>query len=112
LLHGGGRRAQTVRRDEIIGGDRLRARLGFLKFRECVAATAADDLERLGKPGVFVLYIDIGAATERKSSGKSAGKRSNNANVVGSKLHHGPPAALKPAQNAPVCVANMAARLF
>jgi hypothetical protein len=65
-------------------------------------------LERPGKPSILVFYIDIGASAERKS----AGKRSDNPNVVGPKLHHGPPAALKPAQNAPVCVANMAVWLF
>jgi hypothetical protein len=79
-----------------------------LELGECVAAGAADELERLGKPGILVFCIDIGASTKRKS----AGKRCDNANVVGPKLHHGPPTALKPAQNAPVCVANMAAYLF
>src|SRR6516165_9877510 len=68
------------------------------------AAAAADELERLGKPSILVFHIDIGATAERKS----AGKRSDNANVVGPKPHHGPPAALNLRQNAPVCVANMA----
>jgi hypothetical protein len=79
-----------------------------LEFRECVAARAADELEWLGKPSILVFCINIGASAERKS----ASKRSDNANDVGPKLHHGPPKALKPAQNAPVCVANMAVRLF
>jgi len=69
-------------------------------------------LERLGKPSVLVLVFDIGAAAERKTGDKSAGKRSHNANVIGPKLHHGPPTAPNSAQDAPVCVANMAACVF
>jgi hypothetical protein len=69
-------------------------------------------LEWLGKPSVLVLVFDIGAAAERKTGDKSAGKRADNAYVAGPKLHHGPPAALNTAQDAPVCVANMAANVF
>src|SRR5262249_40035410 len=52
-----------------------------------VAAFAADEFERLGKPGILVLEIDIGAATERNR------QCCDNAKLVSPKPHHGPPAA-------------------
>jgi len=86
FLHGR-RRARSVGRDEIIRGDRPGVISSFLKFRKSVAAFAADEFERLGKPGILVLEIDIGAATERNR------QCCDNAKLVSPKPHHGPPAA-------------------
>src|SRR5262249_58635719 len=83
--------------DELMGVDGGGVVFFFLKREKWVAALAAENFERLEKPGVFVLKSDIGAATERNR------QCCDNAKFVSPKPHHGPPQPRRRAECAGLC---------
>ena len=58
-------RARSIAVDEIVRSNRALPLFCFLEFRKGVAAVAADYIERLGKPRLLTIEIDIGAAGKR-----------------------------------------------
>ena len=59
------RRAGAIAIDKIVRSDGALLPFRFLEFGKRVAAAAAGDIERLGKPNLARIEIELGAAAER-----------------------------------------------